>query len=58
MRQLSAALLMSLVLAGCSLTPDKEDPVQLKLNDLDGRVGRSADCVGAVCNLLGLLCRV
>ena len=40
MRQLSAALLMSLVLAGCSLTPDKEDPVQLKLNDLDGRVGR------------------
>ena len=40
MRQLGVALLMALVLAGCSLTPDKEDPVQLKLNDLDGRVGR------------------
>ncbi len=37
MRQLGAALVVSL-LAGCSLTPDKEDPVQLKLNELDGRV--------------------
>jgi tol-pal system protein YbgF len=27
-------------LAGCSLTPPEEDPVQLKLTDLDGRVGR------------------
>jgi tol-pal system protein YbgF len=39
MRQLGAALLVS-VLAGCSLTPDKEDPVQLKLSELDGRVAR------------------
>jgi tol-pal system protein YbgF len=40
MRQLGAALAASAVLAGCSLTPPEEDPVQLKLNDLDGRVGR------------------
>jgi len=39
MRQLGAALVVS-VLAGCSLTPPEEDPVQLKLNDLDQRVGR------------------
>jgi tol-pal system protein YbgF len=39
MRQLGAALLV-LVLAGCSLGPEKEDPVQTKLNELDGRVGR------------------
>jgi tol-pal system protein YbgF len=40
MRQIAAGLLAAAVLAGCSLTPDKEDPVQLKLADLDGRVGR------------------
>jgi tol-pal system protein YbgF len=39
MRQLGAALLVSM-LAGCSLAPEKEDPVQTKLNDLDGRVAR------------------
>ena len=39
MRQLGAALLV-LVLAGCSLGPQKEDPVQTKLNELDGRVAR------------------
>jgi tol-pal system protein YbgF len=39
MRQLGAALLV-LVLAGCSLAPEKEDPVQTKLNELDGRVER------------------
>jgi tol-pal system protein YbgF len=39
MRQLGAALLV-LLLAGCSLGPEKEDPVQTKLNELDGRVAR------------------
>src|SRR5882672_4321839 len=39
MRQLGAALVVS-VLAGCSLAPAKDDPVQLKLNELDERVGR------------------
>ncbi len=39
MRQLGAALLV-LLLAGCSLGPEKEDPVQTKLNELDGRVVR------------------
>jgi tol-pal system protein YbgF len=39
MRQLGAALLV-LVLAGCSLGPQKEDPVQTKLSELDGRVAR------------------
>jgi tol-pal system protein YbgF len=39
MRQLGAALLVSSVVAGCATDPAK-DPVQLKLNDLDGRVGR------------------
>jgi tol-pal system protein YbgF len=28
------------VLSGCSLTPSEEDPTQIKLNDLDSRVGR------------------
>jgi tol-pal system protein YbgF len=40
MRQVAAGLALSALLAGCSLTPPEEDPVQLKLNDLDGRVGR------------------
>jgi len=40
MRTLGAALLGSCLLAGCATTPPEEDPVQIKLNDLDGRVGR------------------
>ena len=40
MRQMVAAVLASSVLAGCSLTPDKDDPVVLKLSELDGRVAR------------------
>ena len=39
MRQLGAALLVSSVVAGCATNP-AEDPVQLKLGDLDQRVGR------------------
>jgi len=39
MRQLGAALLV-LLLAGCSLGPEKPDPVQTKLTELDGRVAR------------------
>jgi tol-pal system protein YbgF len=39
MRQVGAALLVALV-AGCATTPPEEDPVQIKLTDLDGRVGR------------------
>ena len=40
MRQLGAAILVAM-LAGCSLTPSaEEDPVQIKLNDLDTRVAR------------------
>jgi tol-pal system protein YbgF len=39
MRQLVAAVGM-LALAGCSLGPEKPDPVQTKLNELDGRVAR------------------
>lgn len=33
-------LLMLALVAGCASTPPEEDPVQLKLNDLDGRVMR------------------
>jgi tol-pal system protein YbgF len=33
-------LLMLALVAGCASTPPEEDPVQLKLNDLDGRVAR------------------
>jgi tol-pal system protein YbgF len=39
MRRLSAALLMVL-LAGCSLTRSGEDPVQVRLNDLDARLAK------------------
>jgi tol-pal system protein YbgF len=39
MRQLVVALGV-LVLAGCSLGPEKPDPVQTKLSELDGRVAR------------------
>jgi tol-pal system protein YbgF len=39
MRLLGAAVLVSALLAGCATDPAK-DPVQLKLADIDGRVGR------------------
>jgi len=39
MRQLGAALLVSVV-AGCATVPPEEDPVQIKLNDIDARVQR------------------
>src|SRR3954469_9090149 len=31
---------LAAVLAGCASTPPEEDPVQIKLNDLEGRVAR------------------
>jgi tol-pal system protein YbgF len=37
---LSVAVTVSAVLAGCASTPPEEDPVQIKLNDLDARVAR------------------
>jgi tol-pal system protein YbgF len=37
---LSVAVAVSAVLAGCASTPPEEDPVQIKLNDLDARVAR------------------
>lgn len=39
MRQLCAALLVAM-LAGCVTTPPDEDPVQIKLNELDSRLVR------------------
>jgi tol-pal system protein YbgF len=39
MNKALAAAGMALLLGGCATTP-KEDPVQLRLNDLDARVGR------------------
>jgi tol-pal system protein YbgF len=39
MRQLGAACMMA-SLAGCSLTPPEEDPVQVKLRDLEARIVR------------------
>jgi tol-pal system protein YbgF len=39
MLKVSAALL-ALVLAGCSLTRSEEDPVQVRLNDLDARLAK------------------
>src|ERR1700685_854783 len=39
MLRLSAALLM-VMLAGCSLTRSGEDPVQVRLNDLDARLAK------------------
>lgn len=35
-----AALGALLLLSGCSLTPAEDDPVQIRLDDLDGRVAR------------------
>jgi tol-pal system protein YbgF len=40
MRQLGAALLMGVFVAGCATTPPEEDPVQIKLNELDARLAR------------------
>jgi len=37
---LPVSLAVSAVLAGCASTPPEEDPVQIKLNDLDARVAR------------------
>src|ERR1700760_1250248 len=37
---LSVAVAVLAVLAGCASTPPEEDPVQIKLNDLDARVAR------------------
>src|SRR5713226_6307607 len=37
---LPVAVAVSAVLAGCASTPPEEDPVQIKLNDLDARVAR------------------
>src|SRR3954447_17969969 len=31
---------LAAVLAGCASTPPEEDPVQIKLNDLEARIGR------------------
>jgi tol-pal system protein YbgF len=39
MRRLGAVILVA-TLAGCSLTPPEEDPVQIKLNDLEARLAR------------------
>lgn len=39
MRQLGAIAVVAM-LAGCSLTPPEEDPVQIKLNDLEARMQR------------------
>jgi tol-pal system protein YbgF len=37
---LSGACLVALAMAGCASTPPEEDPVQIKLNDLDTRLAR------------------
>jgi len=39
-RPLLAAVPLALALAGCATTPPEEDPVQLRLADLDARLGR------------------
>src|SRR3954451_25360438 len=36
----AVAVAVFAVLAGCASTPPEEDPVQIKLNDLDARVAR------------------
>jgi tol-pal system protein YbgF len=35
-----APLILSALAAGCATVPPEEDPVQIKLNEIDGRVGR------------------
>src|SRR4051812_38219467 len=39
MRRMAFAVLIA-SLAGCSLTPSEEDPVQIKLRELDARIAR------------------
>ena len=36
----SVAVAVSMILVGCATTPPDEDPVQIKLNDLDQRIAR------------------
>jgi tol-pal system protein YbgF len=40
MRYWLAASAVALLLCGCATTPPEEDPVQIRLGDLDGRLGR------------------
>jgi len=40
MRSLCLGFVALVLLAGCATTPPEQDPVQIKLNDLDNRVGR------------------
>jgi tol-pal system protein YbgF len=40
MRKLIAIAFVSALAAGCASTPPEEDPVQIKLNDLDGRIAK------------------
>ncbi len=47
----AAACLLAVTASGCALVPPEEDPVQIKLNDVDARVGR----VEAVVNNQSLL---
>src|SRR5882724_11925619 len=37
---LSGACLVALAIVGCASTPPEQDPVQIKLNDLDTRLAR------------------
>ncbi len=38
--RLALAASLAALLAGCATTPPEEDPVQIRLNDIDGRLGR------------------
>jgi tol-pal system protein YbgF len=38
--RLALAACLAALLAGCATTPPEEDPVQIRLNDIDGRLGR------------------
>jgi len=40
MRKLTAVAVLAALAAGCASTPPEEDPVQIKLNDLDTRAAR------------------
>ena len=40
MMRLALGALMLMVAAGCASTPPEQDPVQIKLNELDGRLAR------------------
>jgi len=40
MRAIAGVLLVTVLGAGCASTPPEDDPVQIKLNDLDARVAR------------------